>query len=266
MKNWQIIGFLGILVIGFLLISGCSSTGPTTITSQPTVTSTEAIVSTAVPTTAVPTIPASTIPGSTATRFYSTNEINKHFIDIAFDPDNAYIDKWTSDFVDIGISGAYTDADIIMVNNFSEVFNRYSSVKLLEVKRERTTANVVLKLMPESALKDVNSDDSLKIFKNRETGDIIFIYKQTPDTPNSETVLINSDLKADARTHWILRALLYELGFRGETGTIPDSIFFSDSETTTSLSKIDLKVVELLYGKKIYNGMRLTDIQDTLLL
>jgi hypothetical protein len=260
MKNWQISALLGILILGFLLAGGCSSTVSPGTPSQPT-TSTVTIATAPVP----PTLVSTTAVPTTAMAF-STNEINKHFVDIAFDPDNAYINKWELDFVDIGISGAYTDADIIRLNNFTQLFNKYSSVELLEVKKDRVTANIVLRFMPESGLQAIETENSWKIYKNRETGDIIFVYTKTPDTPKSETIFINSDFKGDERTHWILRALLYGLGFHGESGNYPDSIFYSGSGTTTSLSKIDLKVVELMYGKKIYNGMDLTDVQELLLI
>jgi hypothetical protein len=270
MKNWQITGFLAILILGFLLIGGCTSTAPTVTTSPPTTTSTApaettpvwtpttitAIITPVIPTTLTTTIPAS----------YTTNDINKHFVDIAFGPDYAFINKWPGDHVDIGISGNYNDADIILLNNFSKLFNSYSTTELAEVKEERKTANIVLIFLPESSLKNVNSDNSWKVSKNRETDKINFIYKTTEGVRKSETIYINSDLKGDTRTHWILRALLYELGFPGETGTYTNSIFYSDSETVTSLSKIDLKALELMYGKKISYGMTLTQVQQLLLI
>jgi len=82
--------------------------------------------------------------------------------------------------------------------------------------------------MPESSIKNINSDNSWKVSKNRETGTINYIYRGTVGQTTSETVYINSDLKGDSRTHWILRALLYELGFPGETGTYTDSMFFQN--------------------------------------
>ncbi len=258
--HWQISVFLVVLVTGFVLISGCSSTSAP---EQPRDTPKETIAPTPVPSTTI--IPLTTAILSNNGQSYSTVEINKHFIDIALGPDDAYIRKLDYDFIDIGIIGAYTDADVILLNNFTKVFNSYSTVEMLDVRRDRATANIVLKFLPESALMDVNTEESYKIFKNRQTGEIIFISKETPDTPRSTTILIDSDLKGDERAHWILRALLYELGFRGETGTYPDSIFYYDSDTTTSLSKLDLKALELMYGKKIYNYMDLTDLKQILM-
>lgn len=269
MKTWQISGFLAVLILGVLLASGCSGTGspgvstnvaPSTVTTAATMIPVSVVPITLVSDTAAPT---SVTP--TPVQAYTTNDINKHFVDVTFGPDTSRITKWTGDFVDIGISGAYTDTDVKILNNFSKLFNSYSSMKLAsEVTEERMTANIVLRFLPESSLKNVNADDSWKIARNPEMDTIIFIYKETPDILSSETIFINSDFRGDERTHWILRALLYELGFTGETGTYTDSIFYSGSGTTTSLSRIDLKVVELMYGKKITNGMTLSQVQDLL--
>jgi len=54
------------------------------------------------------------------------------------------------------------------------------------------------------------------------------------------------------------------LGFPGETGTYPDSIFYSGSDTVTSLNKIDVKALELMYSTKISYGMDLYKIKQLL--
>ena len=124
----------------------------------------------------------------------------------------------------------------------------------------------MLNFLPESSLNNINLDTSWKISRNPENGTINFIYKTNPFQYGvvTHTVYINSDLKGDARTHWILRSLLFELGFPGETGIYPDSIFYSESDTTTSLSKIDLKALELMYSTKISHGMDLYKIKQLL--
>ena len=96
-----------------------------------------------------------------------------------------------------------------------------------------------------------------KISKNPKNWTINFIYKTNPFLygVSTHTVYINSDVKGNARIHWIRRLLLFELGFHGQTGNYRDSIFYSGSDTTTSLSKIDLKALELMYGTKISNGI-----------
>jgi len=263
------------LIILLVCIVGCTSTAPSI---QPKATSTIEIGTTAVPTTAVilssttvvPTTPEIATLSTTIQASYSSNDINKHFVDIAFGPDYSYINKWSKQLVGVAVTGAYTDDDIKILNEFFKLFNSYSSYTKLpsEVKQSEPKAAIVLNFLPESSLKNVNSDNSWKISKNRETDTINYIYKTTGTQFGgiTETIYINSDLKGNARTHWILRSLLYELGFPGETGTYTDSIFNSDSETVTSLSKIDLKALELMYGTKITYGMTLSQIRQLLLI
>jgi hypothetical protein len=209
------------------------------------------------------------IPAGTITQtVYSTNDINRHFVDIAFGPDYSTMNKWNKELVHVAITGNYDSNDIKRINNFIQVFNSYSSTTKLsaEVKQGEILGDIVLIFLPESLLNNINVDNSWKISKNPENGTINFIYKTNPfqNGVNTHTVYINSDLKGDARVHWILRSLLYALGFAGETGTYSDSIFYTDSDTTTHRSTIDLKALELMYSTKISSGMSLRQIRQIL--
>lgn len=276
MKNWLTSGFFVILLIGFLLISGCTSTGSTVTTTQPTITSTVGIATPTVPTnpavspvstTSVPTNPTIIPMSTTSHAAYSSDDINRHFVDIAFGPDYSFVNKWNKELVGVAVTGTYNDEDVKLLNNFFKSFNSYSSyTKLPSEVKQGEKGDILLYFMPEKSIINVNSGNSYKISKNRETGAINYIYKVNPNQygGNIETLYINSDLKGDARTHWILRALLYELGFPGETGNYPDSIFYSDSDTATSLNKVDLKALELMYGKKISFGMNFAQVKNLL--
>ena len=217
-----------ILTIGLvlvILVCGCTSTAPST---QPTATSTIVIGTTPVPTppkviSSETTVIPEVIPSSTITQtVYSTNDIYKHFVDIAFSPDYPSINKWNKELVYVAIIGNYDNKDIKTINNFLQLFNSYSSTTKLpkEVQQSETLGDIVLIFLPESSLNNINLDTSWKISKNPENGTINFIYKTNPLQygVSTHTVYINSDLKGNARTHWILRSLLYELGFPGETG------------------------------------------------
>jgi hypothetical protein len=265
-----------ILTIGLILAilaGGCTSTAPS---AQPTATSTIVLGTTPVPT--PPKVASSetdalpeVIPSSTLTQaLYSTSDIYKHFVDIAFSPDYPTIIKWNKELVHVAVNGNYDSKDIKTINNFLQVFNSYSGTTKLpkEVQQSETLGDIVLIFLPESSLNNINLDTSWKISKNPENDTINYIYKTNPFQYGviTHTVYINSDLKGNARTHWILRSLLYELGFPGETGMYPDSIFYSGSDTVTSLSKIDLKALELMYGTKISNGMSLNKIRDLLMI
>jgi len=260
---------LGLVLV--MLVCGCTSTAPST---QPTATS--PIVTGTTPVTTTPKVTSSettalpgVIPSSTTTQvLYSTNDIYKHFVDIAFSPDYPSINKWNKELVHVAITGNYDSKDIKTINNFLQVFNNYSSTTKLpkEVQQGETLGDIVLVFLPESSLNNINLDSSWKISKNPENGTINFIYKTNPFQYGviTHTVYINSDVKGNARTHWILRSLLLELGFPGETLTYPDSIFYSGSDTVTSLNKIDVKALELMYSTKISYGMDLYKIKQLL--
>jgi hypothetical protein len=262
---------LGLVLV--ILVCGCTSTTPS---SQPTATSAIVTGTTPVPTSQKITSSETTripevIPPSTITEtLYSTNDIYKHFVDIAFSPDSLSINKWNKELVHVAVTGNYDSKDIKTLNNFLQVFNSYSSTTKLprEVQQGETLGDIVINFLPESSLNNINLDTSWKISKDPENGMIYFIYKtnQFQYGVSTHTVYINSDVKGNARTHWILRSLLYELGFPGETSIYPDSIFYSESDAVTSLSKIDLKALELMYGTKISNGVSLNKIRDLLLI
>ena len=87
MRDCLKIGILAALIVGMVIISGCTNMGSTTPAPQATTISTSAI-STTSPATTTQTLqvqtstPVITTITTTAQVAYSTNDINKHFIDI----------------------------------------------------------------------------------------------------------------------------------------------------------------------------------------
>jgi hypothetical protein len=72
---------------------------------------------------------------------------------------------------------------------------------------------------------------------------------------SDEKTYVNSDLQGDERSRWLLRAVLCNLGFSGESSKYPDSLFYSNVNNVANLSDIDWKAVQLMYGIKIKDGM-----------
>jgi hypothetical protein len=68
-------------------------------------------------------------------------------------------------------------------------------------------------------------------------------------------------LKGDERKRWVLRAALYNLGFYGETADYSDSLFYAGKNNVSQLSEVDFKALQLMYGKKITNGMNKDQIR-----
>ncbi len=72
-------------------------------------------------------------------------------------------------------------------------------------------------------------------------------------------------MKGNERKRWVLRAILYNLGFFGETAKYSDSVFYSGINNASQLSAVDLKALQLMYGKKITNGMNKDDMRAYIL-
>jgi hypothetical protein len=182
----------------------------------------------------------------------TSGEINKHFMRVAFG-DNSVIKKFPEARIVIAITGDYDDTDIATVNEFIALYNNASATnKIHEAVKLGDQASIVLSFLPESAIIDIENPADTVISKDQDTGIINYLHKTVKIQFVSKDVLfINTHNQGDTRKHWVLRGLLSELGFRGETYNNADSIFFEDYDTTTRLSQLDLKALEIMYSKKL---------------
>ena len=237
-----------------------------TPTSKPTATNTKGQVTLKATETPTPT----PTPVPTTQRVFTPSEISQHFMDVAFSPDNSAIIRWQAQGVTVAISGEYTPADVNITNEFLTTFNAYSSTtELSKDVKESSTGDIVMIFMSEEDLegveKGIGEQKSTKISRNFKTGKINYLIKPAnffTDKPTVE-VCVNSAFAGNERTHWYLRSLLYALGFTGETGTYPQSIFYSgENNTIAQLDLIDWKVVELMYGRQISNGMAKSTVKS----
>lgn len=246
-----------ILAIVFILIAGCTSQMQQSPQQPTSIKTTQMVTVTSV----LPTSTSQPTPITTQTlqTVYSSNDINKHFIDIAFSQDNNVIQKWNKQFVIVAITGTYTKDDLANLNDFFNQFNIHSSyVKLPSPVKEGEKGDIVLNLLPESGLNNLIIGTSWKPIRNPISGKTIGFYI------GNNIVYLDASLKGDERKHWILHSVLYSLGFMGETGKYPDSIFYTNGNTVPSPNIIDWKAIELMYGTKISNGMSLGNIKNIL--
>jgi hypothetical protein len=269
--------FICILAV---LMAGCSNSTPTpvptptpqivyiTVTATP---ATSAIVSDQ-PTPVSTTMVITAIP--TVRKAYTTDEINKHFVDIAFSNDFPVISKWTAGTMKISITGAFNDNDRAILSTFHKQFNDHSSTtKLPSDPTESTQGSILINFLSGSSLKNLAQDTSYsgtntkQIVNKDDAGTIGSIYRvNRQQSFSTGVVYVNSDLTGDERAHYIIRGLLYYLGFPGETGTYPDSIFYSEQNNATTPNIVDWKAIELMYGAKITNGMTLNNVKSVLLI
>jgi hypothetical protein len=188
---------------------------------------------------------------------YSSYDIGSHLLEIAFGPDNDVIKKSTKDRLVVSLFGLYNESDVILVNIFIGQFNNYSSTtKISENIHFEGPSDIVLDLAPPTILSQINNDKNTTVyFRDPQTDTWYFVF-----TP--QKTVVNSDLKGIERKRWILRAILYNLGFYGETARYSDSLFYAAANNASQLNDIDLKALQLMYGKKITNGMNKDDMRS----
>ncbi|MCU0630557.1 MAG: hypothetical protein MUF37_05350 [Methanoregulaceae archaeon] len=234
------------------------------------------------PTVAEPTTVATIIPSATASPIPNNNlntlnptaipttfvgisslDINHHFMDLAFGGGNVYLERLPASTVQndypttISVSNG-NSADIKVIEKFITEFNDLSaSAKLSENIKEGVTGEIQIKFISPEGLKAVDMAGKSSGWLNKE-------FKNNGVTKvkvKDQTIYINSDLQGTERQHYLLLGLLFELGFKGSSLKYPDSIFFEEGTDTTSLSKLDSKAVQIMYGLGMFNGMTVDDVK-----
>jgi hypothetical protein len=207
-------------------------------------------------TTAATTTKPTPTPTSTP-KIYTSSDIGNHLVEISFGSDNNKIIKPSKDLVAINYVGAYNADDVNLLNNFINQFNSYSStIKISENVNFNSLADISLDFLPGNSLSQIKTDQTTAVYRGVPTGTYYFIR-------TSENTYVNSDLKGNERKRWILRALLYNLGFFGESVKYPDSIFYAGTNNASQLNDIDVKALQLMYGKIITNGMTKSTVKST---
>jgi hypothetical protein len=271
MKKIFTILIISFLIGGFVLISGCVNQSTEKNQMVTTIPTTNIVPTSAITPREITPIQTTIPPTATTTlkQVFSSNDINRHFVDLAFGPDYPFIFKWNKGLLSVAINGDYKDNDVTFLNDFFTQFNLHSSTTKfpLKIKTDSNMGDIVIKIIPESALKPMETDNTLKFVRDPDTGEVVYVYRILTSTNiPTENLYINSGLKGDKRNHALLRALLYEMGFQGETGNYPNSFFYTSSKTSTSLNIIDWKAVELMYGKIITTGDTLQNVEKLLLI
>jgi hypothetical protein len=178
-------------------------------------------------------------------------------MNIAFGPDNTIIEKPDETRISLAIKGAYDDNDTATIDQFEAQFNNVSRTNKFTFDKTSDIATIKITFLPGTAMDNIMDSNASALTPTISDTGVITYIKGNLVTPylNENLLYINSDFNGDQRKHWIMRGVLSELGFVGETTDYPDSIFYSGSDNTTQLSDLDWKAVGLMYGSKITPGM-----------
>ncbi len=276
MKHIYGVFLLFVLLIGLLFMAGCtSSTSQSTSTPVATPT-TQVVTTTATPTVVVTTatqvIPTLTVPSMN----YSANQVDSHFQDIAFTSKTQTLGQLSATGNKVAITGLYNDNDVSTLSSFLLEFNTLAPAAQLPTTpiQSSTGGDIILNFLPESSLNNLAQQQPTVGRVNKESsGEIASIYETATSlggnatyeaTSRSGTVIINNNLTGDERTHYMIRGLLYYLGFVGQTTAYNDSIFYAGQNNTTAPDGIDWQAIDVMYAGNVTTGMTYNNVNNVL--
>ena len=252
--------FLGIL---FILLAGCIS--PQTLSSTPVTspsTPTATLAETPTPT-VILTTPIST-PAPTPVSF-SDDDINNHFVSIAFGRTNSYLEKVTTTSahkIQIYLKGESTPDDVTFITKFGEKYNEITQTETFHDPVRILTSDqpysIQIGFYPPDYLKSIDEGIIRYKYVDPDTGDSLYIVT------TGYQYYINSNLADGERNHFIMRAILDYFGFTGETYDYSDSFFYANNEDGTNLSSLDKAAINVMYKPILYRGMSIEDVKNAL--
>ena len=263
------------VIVLFILLSGFLSgafpmADNSSVNASQNSTSADAVtkVTTPVTTKATPTpTPNPTTVKTTATptptpKVYSASDVGNHLVDIAFGPDNSCIEMPEKPLVAVALLGNYRKSDLELVKNFIDQFNRISSsVKLSTNIDLNSPSDITIDLAPATMLGQIDQGKVSYKYQNYDTG-IIYMVHTDDVIRDLKKTYVNSELSANVRERWIIRGILYDMGCKGESAKYSDSLFYADGNMGNTLSTIDIKAIQLLFGKKVENGMTRSQVKS----
>ena len=215
--------FFAVLVILLILFSGCTSPG------QPPVTPVTTPITP--PATHIPpiqtTVPAVTPLTTTPRTSFTKEQVNELFIDIAFGCDNTRITKLdlsSENHLFYSLEGQVTNDDTDFVKRFTKNYDLLTSVEAFSDDPLSSRGNPII-FYPRDSLDSLEKNFiACQELDPTSGAPLYIIYKSTVENPNGQTsvttkIYLNSDLKGAPRNHYLEKAMLYYLGFPGQTYT-----------------------------------------------
>jgi len=231
------------------------SSGPTN-TTPPPVDATPAVTGT---------LPASLVPSPVPTTgpVFSKSQVIQHFEDIVFGNSGTVLKRWDKPVIKVGIAGDYTREDIDTLNNFIMQFNNVSATAKITPVYESENQELTIRYVPPSYFRAVD-ESSTNLISRSPDGRINFVDQTNNLTWSPKnTVYLDSEITGDRREYWLLRGLLFDLGFQGTAGN-PDSFFYY-APVTTNLTDMDWAAINMMYSRKFSAGDDLNSVRSILL-
>jgi hypothetical protein len=182
-------------------------------------------------------------------------------MDVAFGGGNLFLERLPLSSKRTTISlNAGTESDKLVIESFAVRFNALSqSNKLFENTKEGQTGDIRIKFLSPEGLKAIDLTYDMGWLNHEYACDKGICAKI-----KGYDIYLNAHMEGEQRTHYLLRSLLYTLGFKGDSLRYPDSIFSYPENTATGLSFLDEKALQVMYGLGMDNGMTVDDVKRVL--
>ncbi len=262
MNQYPSVFFLILTVSTCFMVAGCTTSGPVyggapvTPVFSPT---TQPPMSAPSPT--PPSLPPTPVPIAIVTTIapITSDDITQHFLDLAFGSGNnqlyrlPYVPNINTPRNSISLFNG-KDSDLALIQDFVSQFNDLSATnKFSDNIKRGNNADVVIQFVSQDGMDAIPTESYSQEYKAGG----VSLAKIGPST-----IYINDSLTGDARKHMVLRSLLYLLGFRGDSFRYPDSIFSYQNTTGFTLSLIDQRAIQIMYGAGLHPGMTVADVRN----
>lgn len=254
--------FLLFIAISCILTAGCITPETTPENSPVTAPTTE---SSPVPTTEPPT-PSDTVPEAAQ---FTRDDVHELLMDIAFGCDNTGVTMFSpssENHLFFSLEGQVIPADIDFVSLFTRQFNRITPIEVFTDEPLNSRGSPII-FYPDDSLDSLEKRFVACQELDPESGKPLYIiYKSVTELPNGESetttkIYLNANLAGAEREHYLQKAMLYYLGFPGQTYNYPDSVFFYNTRSTTDFTTIDIEAMKTLYHPGIYEGMSIQELR-----
>ncbi len=258
--------FLLFIAISCILTAGCITPKTTPEDSPVTVPTTE---SSPVPTTEPPT-PSGTVSGTVpdAAQF-TRDDVYELFMDIAFGCDNTGVTMFSpssENHLFFSVEGQVNSADLDFVSRFTREFNRLTPIEVFTDEPLNSRGRPII-FYPDATLDSLEKRFIACQELDPASGKPLYIiYKSVTKLPNGKSeittkIYLNAHLAGAERERYLQKAMLYYLGFPGQTYNYLDSVFYYNTRSTTDFSPIDIEAIKTMYHPGIFEGMSMQEVR-----
>lgn len=196
-------------------------------------------------------------------------DISRHLIDLAFGRDNQKLTLFKSDKdYKFFFTDEYTDNDTRTVLGFAKIFNDISNIVSIEDEEcELSFLPGVYETIPYYYYNiTIVSPSIVDEYQDKKQTTDLILKSGTENiigVVSPDRLVLSHDLSKKEREYYLLKGLLWSMGFHGETTRYPDS-FFTKGKMNMNFSQIDIESITLMYGGRLQSGMDLETIEKSL--